>query len=83
MKEHPHGSETDAPLSIRSIQPVDLHMPAIESARQRVSDEMENMVRTGLTDLVSLLHHLLRGMTDFTPLNLESRNARVFTANCS
>lgn len=40
--------------SIRNIQAIEHHFPAVEANRARVVDEMEVMVRRGLQELVSL-----------------------------
>ena len=42
-------------ISLRSINAVITHLPAVEAARGKVTTEMENMVIQGLKDLVSLL----------------------------
>ena len=40
------------PISLRSISAITRHLPAVESARTKVTEEMENMVQTGLVDVV-------------------------------
>jgi hypothetical protein len=47
------AEEAEEPLSLRSIPAIEAHMPTVESSRTRVLDAMENMVRQGLTTLVS------------------------------
>lgn len=42
-------------LSLRAIPAIEAHMPNVDASRERVLDAMENMVRKGLTTLVSLL----------------------------
>lgn len=53
--------------SIRNIQAIEHHFPAVEANRARVVDEMEVMVRRGLQDLVRC-HLLLQNLysTDLT-----------------
>lgn len=45
--------ESGARIPLRSINAVAAHVPFIEDARTKVTSEMENMVLTGLTTLVS------------------------------
>jgi hypothetical protein len=45
--------EFGAGIPLRSINAVAAHVPFIEDARTKVTTEMENMVLTGLTTLVS------------------------------
>jgi len=42
-------------VSLRSINAVAAHVPFIEEARTTVTNEMENMVMTGLATLVRML----------------------------
>lgn len=41
--------------SIRNIQAIEHHFPAVEANRARVVDEMEVMVRRGLQELVGFV----------------------------
>ena len=43
----------DAPIPLHSINAVSAHIPAIHSAREKVTNEMESMVLSGLSSLVS------------------------------
>jgi hypothetical protein len=42
-------------ISLRSINAVITHLPAVEAARAKITAEMESMVVQGLKDLVTLL----------------------------
>jgi hypothetical protein len=46
---------SDLPLiSLRAVNAVTRHLPAIETARVQVTEEMETMVQTGLVHLVGV-----------------------------
>jgi len=53
LRQEPQNvTEEEAPLSIRSIAALEVHLDALDSARERVTSEMEDMIRIGLTSLV-------------------------------
>ena len=54
------GAETSLPehIDLRSINAVTRYIPVIDSARSRVTAEMEFMVLSGLESLVSLSSRL-------------------------
>lgn len=62
-------SESDIPpISLRNINAVKRHLPAVEVAREQVTNEMENMLVIGIQELVCelILMHLtiLTGFKD-------------------
>lgn len=47
------AEDPDSNLSIRSLVAVNAHVPQVQRSRLRVTEEMEEMVQRGLTELVS------------------------------
>ena len=46
---------TDSEIGLRSIRAVTSYIPSIETARSKITSEMETMVLTGLATLVRLI----------------------------
>lgn len=67
-------------FNLRSINAIAVHIPFIEDARAKVSNEMEYMVVTGLTTLVGIVSLVVDRCA--YGRSVEPIASRVFIANC-